>query len=419
MRVLVVLGSRAEIVERLLELERWSRVVVLTTALYEGEATAARDLLGERVAEGYMVRVLEVDPNDPLGWQRAVSEAIQAEQAGSDDITVDVTGGTKPMTIGAYAASELCGVPAVYLASQWSEDRVPRASEIRPLPAVRVELGLDLLAAADAAFALGHFDAARVLYEKLDRRKVAPAAGVLEKLAKARLAWVHGHHGNAVRSYPSQVGRTPTPWAFLHGRMAAREASPSALDEDAMGAWLRDRLAVLDLLLRGGHAGQDVAGVAWGLIEAVARWLLRQSVEAGATITNGQGVLEADDLGTGSDTKITLGPLLGLLIDGRSGGMQRLWQGKVPSRVERAQPALGGLRGTKREGKYQGLEVRNGLAHGYASDDEVAGWNKHAVGAGGHVVALVTALGLPERAELAPGRLEDPAGVRAAMAASG
>jgi hypothetical protein len=112
--------------------------------------------------------------------------------------------------------------------------------------------------------------------------------------------------------------------------------------------------------------------------------------------------------------KLTLGALMGLVCDGTGGGGELLKLSGVPSKQrEPLAAACGALRGKKRRGLYEGLEVRNGLAHGYASLPEVQEWAEMALGPRGPLAKLAGAvMGSLHARSPKVGVLEDPFAIR-------
>lgn len=404
MRVLIAAVSAAEATDALVERLGCERVALLATPSLREEAEVVQSVLATRLEGGARVEVREEDPNDATAWHRVFADVIARERAAGREVLVDVTGGKKPMSLGAYAAAEAHGAPVVYLVHDISSGR-PQPTRVSMVPSIREALGLDWLVAADEAFARARFDTAARLYERAGH--AGARVDVLVRLANARQAWLEGHYRVACRLWPDPQPR-PVPWNLLAGRLTGRRES--ALEEDAFAAWLDDRRRALALRLAGGHGAPDVARSAWQFLETLLRFVLSRWLQAGATLTHGGDSLGPADVQGNGGARLTVGPLLGLVVEGTAAGPAgRLRLTHAPGREQRAvEPSLRELRGAQRGALHEGLEVRNGLAHGYADLGEVERWVGRATRPGGSLEALVTeVLGwLPSPPS--PGPLENP-----------
>lgn len=400
MRTLIAIYSN--VTQSLLDLIEPDRLILIASTTFREGAVGLCELYELRFPGGVDLRIKDEDPNDPTPWQKIVSRHIHEERSRGNDVTVDVTGGKTPMSLGAYAAAEQASAPTTYLASTW-DDEARRAMPIGTveIPSVRSILGLDWLTAGDKAFALGQFDAASELYGRASDVN-APVAGLLAKLAKARRAWLDGHYAVARAQWPKELGAEPTPWNLLVGRLAGKRAYE--LDDEAFGSWLRDRHFALRLRHQKGHAAQDVAREAWQLIEVVARATLRGWLAEGGELLHVTG--EHGDPRVDGRDKMTLGLLLGLICEGHAADWT-LRNVPIAHREQMAVPSRA-LRGRDKAG----LEVRNGLAHGYAQLKDVERWVADALDRGSALDSLIQACTPPALKVQEPSPLEDPERIR-------
>lgn len=401
MRTLIALYSN--VTQALLDIIKPERVVLIASETFRDGAAALRELESASYPGGIHLYIEEADPNDPTPWQQIVARHIQAERRAGHEVTVDVTGGKTPMTLGAYAAAEQGSTPTAYLASQWSNE----AQRAMPMgliniPSVRDILGLDWLTSADNAFTLGRFDAASALYARAAEAG-ARGADVLVRLSRARQAWLDGHYAVARSQWPNELeDAVPVPWNLLVGRLAGKRAYE--LDDESFGAWLRDRRVALRLRHQQRHASQDVAREAFHLVEVILRSALARWLNGGGQLVHADGQL-GDARVDGKD-KLTLGLLFGLACEGHA----REWvlRGVPADRRERVASPCRAIRGEKNAG----LEIRNGLAHGYARLKDVERWVESALADKGPLEQLIRAcIPFSERVR-EPSSLEQPEQVR-------
>lgn len=404
MHTLIAVFSGAT--EAVLDAVQPERVVLIASAAFRDNAAAFRDLYAHRFRGGIELHVENHDPNAPTPWQTVIERHIGRERDLGHSVTVDVTAGTVPMSLGAYTAAEHTGSPTAYLASTW-DDETRRRTPIGlvAVPSVRNILGLDWLLAGDKAFALGQFDTANALYAQAGVVK-ASCGDVLAKLARSRRAWLDGHYVVARAHWPREVGPEPMPWNLLVGRLAGKR--PYEVDDQAFAAWLRDRRYAVRLRYERSHAPQDVAREAWNLVEVVLRATLRRWQNQGAQLLDADG--RQGDVGVDSKDKFTLGPLLGLVCDGRAG--EWTLRDLHPGQQE---PVASPCRAFLGKNKV-GLEVRNGLAHGYAQLNQVELWVAEALERNGPFDQLIQACMPPGVTAPEPSPLEDPKELRKRLA---
>lgn len=420
MRTLIVFYSNvtAALVRRVPH----DRIIVLVNADYLSGWT---DLIGSDPDRLIPIHV-DRDANDPVPWYEEVSNRIQQERAAGHDVEVDLTAGKKPMSLGAYAAAEFHSVRSTYLKHVVPGPRREPATapqfEIKEpvnVVSIRDELGLDWLTSADNAFRLGRFDTASELYERAAKAN-APGADVLVAVSKARQAWLEGHYVIAHDSWPSKAGRLPQHWLLVANALSSfREQGlehPFELDESPFALWLRDRAFALELRRRGSHALTDVARVAWLLIEELLKRVLRDRMSQGHQLKDNGRRRPSKTL-----RKLTLGPLLGLVCDSKSGRWELTSSSAsakdplvIPCQKLRGRP----LPGTENAEvpRYEGLEVRNRLAHGGATAEDVKKWVEVALAQHGPLDQLIQACMPPGVNAPAPSPLEDPEQIRRQLA---
>lgn len=339
-------------------------VVFLTTPEKHDDARLVRDEVGR----GEVI-ALPADPTSAEAWFDAVSRLLARLRV--SDVLVDITGGRKPMSVGAHLAAEVHGARVSYLADDsWRE-----------LPSLRERLTLK---AAHDAFGLAHFDAAAVLYERSATPRGGGAPQAIAPVSRAYQAWLRGRYDRAATLWPPAAGPRPALWDRLRGRIKAA-GGVEQLDEETFGTYWRDRARALGLAYANGHEPEEVAFAAWGLIESTLRWFLIREVRSGMAVLRGAARLEPERFATTSGEKVTLGVLVGLVCDGRSMGAE-------PLTVEDARPSDGwdgvaaALRALRRDDALN--RVRNGLAHGFAEARHVSEWTERALGADGALGAL-------------------------------
>lgn len=409
-RTLIAIYSNAT--EALIEHKKAERLVLIASKGMETEARAFAELHGSKYPNGLVFDDRDESPHDPGPWYAIILDYIRREREGGFEVIVDITAGTKPMTLGAYAAAEVSSAETSYLASEY--DRQAKRTDVLGLVhllSVRESLGLDWLSAGDKAFELGRFDAASELYARAGEAN-AEGASVLVQLARARQAWLDGHYLVAKSLWPKdELGSEPQPWNLLIGRLAGKHAYE--LDSESFATWALDRRKALYLRYEKGHAAQGIAREAWQLIETILRATLHDWISQGAKLISREDGKQGDANVDGR-TRLTLGPLIGLICDARN----RDWELRGVDESTRAPfgEAAKKLRGMSIEEagsfKYSGLEVRNGLAHGYAKLKDVESWLDDALARRGALEKLIDAA-LPSGSRArAPSPLEDPAVLR-------
>lgn len=378
-RTLIALVSNGDAARKAIDAVKADRVVLVTTPEAREEAVVAIAVLG---LPGDPL-VYDLDPIDPVAWHEALRALIAAEKAAGCDVTVDITGGKKPMGFGAYAAAEEARVPTIYVDTPRGDIRTSDSMLVE-IPSVREVLGLDWLRAGDEAYRLAHYDGAAELYRRAAGLGGPRTAGAdrCARAARARSAWLAGHFGVARRLWPPDAVPVPQPWKLLAGRLKGASAREEGLSDDAFAAWLADRALALELRRHGKHALEAVAGAALAAAEIAARFCLRRWALRGATVRWGDTTLAPDDLTTAAPDPLTFGPVLGLVCDGfATRRKERLELHDAPEpEIVPARKLFKALRGKPmRGGKFEGVEIRNGLAHGYVELEDVERWNEEAL----------------------------------------
>lgn len=141
------------------------------------------------------------DHTDPLQIYRSLRKIIEAwSDLPRERLAVDVTGGTKPMSIGLAKAAYVLNLPTLYVESEYvsagdgAERKVPRpgSQHLAPLPDPYVEFG-DLEAAEAARLYAAHdYANAERIFADLGRRVPSPDGpryAALALLAGAYAAW--------------------------------------------------------------------------------------------------------------------------------------------------------------------------------------------------------------------------------------
>lgn len=419
MRTLITFYSN--VTRALIQHVTHQRIIVLVNADYQ---SGSADLFGSN-PDRLVPKHVDRDADEPVPWYEEISKLIQEERDAGNDVEVDLTAGKKSMSLGAYAAAEFHSARSTYLKhvvpGPRREPSSPPEFEIigsANVVSIRDELGLDWLTSADNAFKLGRFDAASELYAHAAEAK-APGADVLVELSNARQAWLDGQYVIAEATWPSKAGSLPQPWGSVANSLSASPGQdpkqPFEFPPTPFALWLQDRRFALHLRRDGGHALTDVAREAWLLIEEISKasiraWMLKQ-----ADLRRGQQSCGAEKL-----ADFTLGRLLHLICTGSAGD----WQLVGLSRHEkepiltlcdalrgRHLPSIGGRR------RFEGLEVRNGLAHGSAKPAEVHKWVSSALAQHGPLDQLIHACMPPGVNAPAPSPLEDPAQIRRKLSA--
>lgn len=123
--------SRVELPQWVMQCTRGLRfVALLATEHTRAEADALRDLASARGIEVLPMSVVS-DPDDPQEARQRCAELLEKlKHAGARDIAVDITGGKKPTSIGAFMAAEEAGATSIYVTAPFA-NQVPDATQAR------------------------------------------------------------------------------------------------------------------------------------------------------------------------------------------------------------------------------------------------------------------------------------------------
>lgn len=98
------------------------RVALIAT---EGSKAEAEVIQAQAVSEGRECKIFIIDDkDDPAEAKATVRKAIENwENIASESIAVDVTGGTTPMSIGAFMAAQQAGVSSIFMKSEYDKEK--------------------------------------------------------------------------------------------------------------------------------------------------------------------------------------------------------------------------------------------------------------------------------------------------------
>ena len=414
MKTLVVTFS--EVTATLLGEAGHERVILLTTDKFKADAEA----LAESNPDRYVVRHVRGNVVDPAEWFKEISAVVQHEKAHGHSVEIDVTGGNKPMSLGAYAAAEFHGLKAAYLVHEIPRRNgasskapphrePPRVIGYKEVFSVREELDLDMVASADNAYRFGRFDVAAALYERVNK-DITPRATFLARLSKARQAWLDGHYVVARDELRAAQIERPQPWDMVADALSPSGENeppyPFELSPTIFAAWLKDRRHAIAVRRKGGQWPTDVARDAWLLIEELAKRVLATWIRNGATLRRGSSSLAADAL-----REMTVGQLFQLICDKRcrDDTVEQV-SAQDEARFVSLCTALRGAELPKVRGRrrFEGIEIRNRIAHGGANLQSVESWLRRVLGDEMLLDQLIQACMPPGVSTPEPSPLEDP-----------
>lgn len=103
------------------------RIALIAT---EGSKAEAEIIQTQAQSEGRGSKIFIIDDkDDPAEAKATASKAIAYwEGIAPDEIAVDVTGGTTPMSIGAFMAAQQAGVTTIYMKSEYDKEK----NQIKP-----------------------------------------------------------------------------------------------------------------------------------------------------------------------------------------------------------------------------------------------------------------------------------------------
>lgn len=112
--------SRATVPLMVIEKTQPKRIALIAT---EGSKAEAEMIAAQALGQENKIFIID-DKDDPAEAKATVKKAIlHWEGIAPEHIAVDVTGGTTPMSIGAFMAAQQAGVTTIYMQSEYDQDK--------------------------------------------------------------------------------------------------------------------------------------------------------------------------------------------------------------------------------------------------------------------------------------------------------